>query len=113
MKTKTRLENNKNNNSKTCFSFTADLFSMVHFKQTEIACINISGIQKKNETMSIICIGVWGCESNREIVFFSFVGACEAACGGGTMLLPRLGCGSSQRTLVWRVAFRALRFAGC
>ena len=38
-----------------------------------------------------------GGESDREIVSVSRVHACKAACACRTMLLPRLGCGSSQR----------------
>ena len=31
-------------------------------------------------TFIYMCIGGWGCESNREIVFVSFVRACERSC---------------------------------
>ena len=59
-----------------------------------------------------------GGESNREIVFVSFVRACvragearrgEAVCGRETVCLPGLGCGRAKRALACRglvVSFR-------
>ena len=51
-------------------------------------------------------LGLWGSigqicrrlggESDWDIVFVSFVRACEAACTHETMMLARLGCGSSN-----------------
>ena len=54
-----------------------------------------------------ICIKGWRCESDQEVVFVSFVRACEAACACETMLFPLLSCGSSHRAPVCP-AFRAL-----
>ena len=52
------------------------------------------------ERALIFIIGGWGRLANLEIVFVSFVRASEAAYACETMLLPRLGCRSSENP--WR-----------
>ena len=60
----------------------------------------------------IFSCGGWGVSpTGKSYSFRSCVRASEAACGRGTMLLPRLGCGSSQRAPGSGRVPRALRLS--
>ena len=77
----------------------------IRLKIMDLQNVSISVVKKTDniEFRPQCHIGGWGVSpTGKSYSFRSCVRASEAACGRGTMLLPRLGCGSSQRAPTFR-----------